>query len=494
MNVMTTRIQADHVLTYQDGHHALLAHGEVVVAGDTIVAVGPRSAEHPRDERVIELGASILLPGFIDLDAVADIDHAVYDSCWGAEQARGLVWSREWFEHRRRDILTPDQRAFVRRYAFAQLLLHGVTTAMPIAAETHSAWAETYDDAVAMADAAAEFGLRAYLGPSYRGGVHIEDPVRRASVGWCPELGRSGLDDAVRFVSYLRDRANPLLQPVLLPCRIETLDEELLRATARESRQLGVKVRLHALQGVFEWEELARRCGRSPVQLLCETGLLGQDLLLPHAVYVDSSTYLGGRGFADVTALAEAGVTIIHCPLTSARYGVALQSFRSYRDAGVAIAMGTDSFPPDLIRGMDYGVNLAKIIDGRLDAAPASWYLDAATLGGARALGRDDLGRLSVGAQADMIAFAMDDLRDGPMADPVRTLLSNGCARNLRLSMIAGRVVVRDGEIPGADTEQLRAEAQTILDTCLAGYTERDIHRRGLDDLFPPSYPAWRAP
>jgi cytosine/adenosine deaminase-related metal-dependent hydrolase len=360
---------------------------------------------------------------------------------------------------------------------------------MPIAAETHSHWAETFDEAADMAREAAALGLRAYLGPSYRSGVAVRPVNGATTVAWREELGHAGLADAVRFAEWLAERGDPLLRPVLLPCRIETLTPELMAATAEAAARLGVKVRLHCLQGTFEWTQLAARHGCTPVQLLRETGLLGPDLLVPHAIYLDSSRHTDARGDQDLRALAEAGVAIVHCPLTSARYGAALESFGRYAAAGVTIALGTDSFPPDLVRGMDYGVNLAKIVDGRLDAARAADYLAAATLGGARALDRDDLGRLAPGGAADLVAFSLDALADGVVEDPIRALLAGGSGRNVRLSVIAGRVVVRDGVVPGVDVPALRARAQRIFDKLLDGYSERDGLRRPRDELLPPELP-----
>ena len=494
---MAFRVRADHVVAFQDGGHVLLPDGEVVIEGDVVTAVGPRADPNPGDE-VIETGASVLLPGLIDLDALADIDHAVFDSCWGAAHSAGLDWSADWFHNRRRDVLTAAERRFVRHYAFVQLLLHGVTTAMPVAAETHSAWAETFDDGVDMAHAASALGLRAYLGTSYRAGVRIRAAATEpATVAWNEELGRAGLADAVRFAEWLRDLGDPLLRPVLLPCRIETLTPELMKATAAAAARLGTKVRLHCLQGRFEWIRLGERYRRTPVQLLRETGLLGPNLLVPHAIYLNSSRCAADLVDADdpdddLRSLADAGVAIVHCPLTSARYGSALESFARYRAAGVTIALGTDSFPPDLVRGMDYGVNIAKLVDGRLDAASAGAYLTAATLGGARALGRTDLGRLAPGAAADLVAFSLDDLRDGVLEDPIRTLLASGSGRDVRLSMIAGRVVVRDGVVPGVDISALRTEAQRIFDKLLRTYSERDVLRRPRPELLPPEYPDFR--
>ncbi len=109
--------------------------------------------------------------------------------------------------------------------------------------------------------------------------------------------------------------------------------------------------------------------------------------------------------------------------MTSFRYGRALESFPKYRAAGVKFALGTDSFPPDMIRNIDIGVHMPKVIDGRQDAGNAADIYRAATLGGAQALGRDDLGRIAVGAKADMIIVDLTGPRVGMIEDPIRTLL-----------------------------------------------------------------------
>ncbi|WP_405749621.1 amidohydrolase family protein [Streptomyces sp. NBC_00012] len=171
-----------------------------------------------------------------------------------------------------------------------------------------------------------------------------------------------------------------------------------------------------------------------------------------------------------------------------------LYSFDAYRRAGVNLCLGTDSFPPDLIRGMDLGVHLAKVVDGRADAAPAERYVEAATLGGARALGRSDLGRLEPGARADLVAFRLDDIRDGVQDDPVRTFLLNGTARQATHSVVAGRPVMTDGRIPGVDLVNLRRRAQSLFDRMREAYSERDLRRRGARELFPPTFPPFEEP
>ncbi|MBZ4015411.1 chlorohydrolase family protein [Streptomyces purpurogeneiscleroticus] len=488
---MRTRWRARHVLAHQDGGHALLRDGEVVWEDDVIVYVGPRY-EGPVDEDR-DLGASLVMPGLIDLDALTDIDHLVLDSWSDPERGRGLQWSLDYFTHRRHDVFTPDERNTVREYALVQLALHGITTYMPIASEVHSEWAEPYDEFVTMAETSRRLGLRGYLGPAYRSGVNVALPDGSRDVAFDEEQGRTGLRDAIRFLDHLDKLADPLLTGVLLPCRIETLTEELLRETADTARRRDVLVRLHALQGALERDLTQRRHGMTPMQLLEATGLFGTRLLVPHGVVVDRHPDVYGEDRGDLATLARAGVSVVHCPLTSLRYGSVLHSFDAYRQAGINLCLGTDSFPPDLVRGMDIGVHLAKLLDGRLDAAPAEHYIEAATLGGARALGRTDLGRLQAGAQADLVAFDIGDIRDGVQDDPVRTFLLNGTARQATNSVVAGRPVLVDRTLPGIDLTALQQRAQRLFERMRAAYSERDTLRRDADTLFPSTFPPFRA-
>ncbi|WP_427016126.1 chlorohydrolase family protein [Pseudarthrobacter sp. P1] len=484
---LITRFSADFVLGHEDGHHALFREGQVVYEDDRIVFVG-RDYQGTVDESY-DLGASLITPGLIDLDALTDIDHLLLDSWAPAAREAGLQWSEDYFLSRRRDVFTAEERQFIREYALVQLALHGITTYMPIAAETHSAWAESYDEMVGMSQTSRRIGLRGYLGPAYRSGVNIVRADGERDVAFDEDLGRAGLADALRFLDYAQDLADPLVTGVLLPCRIETLTEEIMAATAAAARERDTLVRLHCLQGVLERDLLQRRHSVTPLQLLERTGLLAADLLIPHGLVIDRNPLVHGADYGDLGTLARAGVSIIHCPQTSFRYGSALHSFGTYLEASINLCLGTDSFPPDLIRGMDTGVHLAKIVDGARDAAPAERYFEAATLGGARALQRSDLGKLEAGAQADLVAFSLGDFRDGVLEDPVRTLLLNGTARQLTHSVVAGRIIVRDGAVPGVDLARMRTRAQTLFNRMRGSYSERDTLHRSADELFPPAFP-----
>ncbi|WP_164233105.1 chlorohydrolase family protein [Microbacterium hydrocarbonoxydans] len=490
---MRTLLTADHVLACEDGRFRELRDAAVLVDGDSIRWVGPvgRAAAHEFDER-IDLGQALLMPGLIDLEGLADIDHLQLDSWRDDDGWAELRWSRAYAESGPAGALSPEDRRLMRRYAVAQLALHGITTFMPIAAEVHTAWAETHDDLVDVARAAQELGLRAWLGPSYRSGVPVTEPDGAEGVAWDEARGEAGLAEAVRFLDTIAGWGDPLLTGVLAPCRIEHVTEELLRETARVSADRDVLVRVHALQELGEREHFARTAGTTQLGLLERTGLLGPRLLVAHGVYLDVHPDVHGEDRGELAALAAAGASVVHCPLTNARYAFLLEDLSQYLEAGVNIAMGTDSFPPDLIRAIDHGVQLSKAQHGDLSRGMLAEYVQAATLGGATALRRPDLGRIEAGAAADVVAFALDDIRIGAVEDPLRTLVLAGTARDARFSMVAGRVVLRDGVLPGVDMEELRREGQRIFGILRDSYADRSARTATVDEIFPAVFPVRR--
>lgn len=484
---MITLVRARFVVAYEHGDHAIIRNGEVAYEGDRIVFVGKAFPGTP--DRVIDAGEAILSPGFIDLDALADIDHALIDSWHGSDTATGLDWSEDYFRNRRRDFFTPEDRDFRHEFAFTQLIRNGITTAMPIGGEMHNEWCETYDEWAAAAGIAARLGLRLYAGPSYRAGVNVVRADGSRDVLWNEALGEAGLDDAIRFIEDFDGAHDGLIRGVLLPARIETMRPELMRRTGEAARRLGVKVRLHCLQGLRELRLLREWYGKTPLQLLDETGLLGPDLLIPHAVYLDLHSRNPNPGNGELELLARSGATVIHCPMTSFRYGTALESFPKYRAAGVKFALGTDSFPPDMIRNIDIGVHMPKVIEGRTDAGSAADIYRAATLGGAQALGRDDLGRIAVGARADLIIVDLTDPRVGMVEDPIRTLHMNCTGADITTVIVNGRTVMEDRVLPGIDAQGMRQRLASYYAAMQAGYSERDYLRRPTAEIFPPTFP-----
>ncbi len=363
---------------------------------------------------------------------------------------------------------------------------------MPIAAETYRAWAETYDEFAGTAAAAGELGLRMYLGPSFRAGINVTRADGTPEVLWDEARGAAGLEEAARFIRDFDGAHDGLIRGALLPARIETNTLDILRRTKAYSDEFGCPLRLHAAQGAQEVRFLRAWYDKRPLELLAELGILGPRTSIPHATTL-GDVGAGGDPFADLALLRDSGTTVIHCPLISARHGGLLDSFDRYQGAGVNIALGTDTFPPDMIRVIDYGSNLGKIATRNQAGSTAADLFRAATLGGARALGRDDLGRLAPGARADITIVDLSALHSGPIDDPIRTMLYNTNGTSVHTVIINGRTVMANRQLPGTDVAALRAQAQDYFERYKAAYTERDYLHRAPDDLFPPSFKVVRA-
>ena len=176
---------------------------------------------------------------------------------------------------------------------------------------------------------------------------------------------------------------------ILNPDEFYLSTPELRRRTRAEADRLGVGITMHFCEQLFEFHETVRLTGRTPVQNLADEGFLAPDVLLGHCIYVAGHPMVAYPWDGDLELIAASGATVAHAPLALARRGVFLSTFDRYRKAGINIGMGTDSYPYDLIAEMRMGSLAGKIVGGDNEAAKARAVFDAATLGGAKALGRE---------------------------------------------------------------------------------------------------------
>jgi cytosine/adenosine deaminase-related metal-dependent hydrolase len=481
-----TSIRARFVIGYLAGDHVVYRDAEVVYDADRIVFVGH---DYPGQvDRTVEAGDAIVSPGFIDLNALADIDHGILDTWPAPELMTSHVWSEDYFLNRRHEVFTPEDERFQRRYALVQLLLNGTTTAMPIAAETYREWCETEEQLADVVDIAGQLGLRMYLGPSYRSGINIMRADGSRDVAWDEPRGEDGLRQAISFVERFDGAHAGRIRGAFLPCRIETVTLDLLRETRRQADALGCPIKIHAAQGLQELDLMQRRHGKRSIELLAEIGFFGPRVGIPHVFYVGGRNGVPSSGVDELALLRDAGSTVIHCPIPATRHARSLDTLGAYLASGVNLAIGSDMFPPDIIRALDYAANLAKQRSGDQAAGAYADLYRAATLGGARMLGRDDLGRLAPGSKADITVVDLSSLRVGPIDDPIRTLVLNGSGAHVTTVIIDGLTVVEHGSVPGVDMASMRGRAQAYFETYRAAYSEWDYLRRPTEVLFPPTF------
>jgi len=470
-----TALRADWVLA--DGPR-LLRGAEVVIDGARVVHVG-RRFPGPVARR-IDLGAALISPGFIDLDALSDLDTTVLAIDHGPGWAKGRVWPESYVARGPYEMYDPDELAFQKRFAFAQLLLNGITTAAPIASLFYREWGETVAEFDAAAQAAVDLGLRVYLSPAYRSGGMVCTAPGVLEARFDEGRGLAGLAAAEGFIARWQGAGGDLVRGLLAPDRVETCTEALLRRTFDAAAALDVPVRLHMAQGQMEREAVLRLHGTTAPGWLARMGLLSPRLIAPHATHATAQ---------DLDLYAANGVSIVHCPLVSARFGGMLRSFGDLRKRGVTIAMGTDTAPPDMLMNLAAGLTMARMAEGRADAVTSAEMWDAATRGGARALGRADLGRIAPGCPADLAVLDLACPRMAPTIDPVTTLVAGGSGHVVRATFVDGRLAMRDGQVAGLDMAAARARAQAQFDGLVAKYPERTWGHPPVATIFPPSFP-----
>jgi cytosine/adenosine deaminase-related metal-dependent hydrolase len=262
----------------------------------------------------------------------------------------------------------------------------------------------------------------------------------------------------------------------------------LLRASREAADSLGVHVRTHFAEYAPEVAFLRERYGTSPVGYLERVGFLGPSTILTHALYVDRGQGLHDPGGHDLRLLADRGTSVCHCPLVFARGGVILDSFSRYVAAGVNVGLGTDTYPQDMLLEMRYASCLAKIAEGRATAGGAGDVFDAATLAGAHALGRTDIGRLAPGAKADLVVVGLERLSMGPVLDPIEALVYHASAADIETVIVDGRILIRDGRAVEVDEDALLHAAAEPFDEYRRAFSGWDPAGRAPDHLFPPAF------
>jgi cytosine/adenosine deaminase-related metal-dependent hydrolase len=482
----TTRIKARYVIGYDGTGHRTLRDAEVVYQGDSIIFVG-RDYGGPVDQE-IDGGNAILGPGFIDLNALSDLDTTVLAFDNQPDWAKGRVWPEDYLGSGPVEMYSTEEQTFKMKYAFVQLIRNGITTALPITSMFYREWAETYEEFARSADSAAEVGIRAYLGPCYMTGVTIIREDGSFTTHFDEERGLKGLERARDYIRKFDGAHGGLVRGMLSPDRIENCTPELIRRSAAIAQEFDCPVKLHCCQSLEEFHSIVERYDKTPIEWLDSLNFLSRRALLPHGVFITGHSAVPREG-DDAGLVQASGATFVHCPLVLARYGGAMESFIKLKRKGVSIGLGTDTFPPDKIENMRIGIGLCRIVESDPAACSSADFYDAATIVAADAIGRKDLGRLAVGAKADMTLFDLSAFELGQVIDPIQTMMLSGTGRDFKTSIINGRIVMQDRQLPGIDLDHYRTRAQAQFEGLIAKYPVRTWRHPPVEDIFLPSFP-----
>jgi 5-methylthioadenosine/S-adenosylhomocysteine deaminase len=253
------------------------------------------------------------------------------------------------------------------------------------------------------------------------------------------------------------------------PAQIDTCTEGLLRESWQAATQKNLPFTTHCAQSVNEFNVMVQRHGRTPVQWARDIGILGSRTILGHAIFIDEHSWLHWHTRDDLGILSETGVSVAHCPSPFARYGQTLENFGRYRRAGVNIGFGTDVAPHNVIEEMRLAAILARVSAENVNATSTEQLFHAATVGGAMALGREDIGYLAPGMKADLVLVDLKNPFMMPARDPLRSLIYTAADRAIHAVYVDGSKVVENRKVltldhAGALATVTEAQARMEMD------------------------------
>jgi len=469
---VTTAYRAPWIIAFQDGEHRLLRDGVVVVSGDTVIHVGPTLEDEV--DHVVDLPETLVTPGFISTHAHMHsfpVDKSVQEDVGNRQ-----FWLTGLIEVLPLEIAGLDDAAkrLCVDYSLPELVRGGVTTVMEIG-----------DTGEYVAEAAERAGLRCYVAETYRSARWYTPDGRRVDYDWDEAAGERAFKRAVQLIERVDQGDQGLVRGFLAPAQVDTCSAQLLRDTAQAAEDLSVPVSIHAAQGVWEFNEMTRRHGLTPIEWLHSLGFLSSRVIIGHGIFTTGHSWVNFAG-DDVGLLAETDTAVAYSCWCFARRGFVMESFQRYVDAGVRMCLGTDTAPQSMIDGMRWTAVTGKIASRRSDVSTARDVFDAATVNAADSLGRADLGRIQRGAKADLLFWDTTTPRMSPLRDPLRTLVYYATERDLRDVMVNGAWVMRDREIDWADETDLSRRLQTVARRMWQFAPEVDWAGRTLDEMCPP--------
>jgi len=489
----TTLIRGGWIVAFDGEKHRIIHDGVVVYRGDTIIHVGktyPKSVDH-----VINAKQSLIAPGFINAHVHVGAhtgDRMIFDG-----GRRDLFRSGFMNYCTTKGINGPTIHDYENvedaiKYSLACLLKYGSTTIVEMGGELGG---DASDGGLGpLASLAGELGIRIYMSPGMRSAHHYYDQDGRHQINWMHDNGLSTLENAISFTERFDGSYNDRVRSILVPLEYHLCSHQLLQRTKAAARDLGVGITLHLAESVLEFQDSIRHTGRTPVGMLYDLDFLGPEVIVGHGLYTSGHSQVAYTQGDDLQKLADTNTTVAHSPTVFARRGVYLESFQRYLDAGINIAIGTDSYPQDIVSELKAVSWMGKIADRDFEAAQTRDIYNAATLGGANALGRDDIGRISVGAKADIIIIDFSRSRVGPFIDPIKALIQSCDGEVIDKVIVDGQILVDKNQLLLWDEKKLLEKVRNSCDVAWMNFSKYWPDNVPINEAFPSAFETWTDP
>lgn len=423
---------------------AILAEGDaaggIVVADGRIVELVPRGGwPGTPDAAVFDASAHVVLPGLINTHhhfyqtltraCPPALDKALFP--WLV--ALYPIWAR----------LTPERLRLAVRVALAELLLSGTTTT----SDHHYVFNDALADAIDIEiEEAKTLGMRLV---ATRGSMSLGEDEGGLPPRTVVQREDAILADCERLIAcHHQTGPGAMIQVALAPCSPFSVTDGLMRDSSTLATQHGVRLHTHLAETRDEEDWCKARFGCRPVDYLEQVGWLDDRVWLAHGIWFDAG---------EVARLGRAKVAVSHCPTSNMILASGCCPVRGLEQAGAPVGLGVDGSASNDSSNLIETARHAFLLQRLMHGAEHISHKDAlrwATRGSAGCLGRDDIGAIAPGLQADLALYRLEELRFSGAGDPLAALILCGATRADRV-MVGGRWVVEDGAIPGLDLPAL---------------------------------------
>lgn len=424
-----------HILTMNPARE-VIRDGAIVIRGERILGVGPAAiAARYTAPKTIDARGALALPGMVNAHTHASM--TIF---------RGLG---DDVPDRLRRFIFPLEKNFVDREVVYWGGLHGILEMIEGGVTT---FANMYYFEEEVAKACREAGIRAVLGQTI---INFPAPDAPEPYG--------GLARAKQFIADFR--GDPLITPAFSPHAPYTVDAAHLREIARASAELDAPVLIHLAEMTEEMATLRREHNMTPVEYLDSLGLLNRRLIAAHCIFVNDS---------DIALLKEREVGIAHAMVANIKSAKGVAPAWQMFNQGLRVGLATDGPMSgntlDIIGQLGYVAKVHKLDNKDRNVMPAVDVVEMATRGGARALHMEDrIGSLEPGKLADVVIIEHNATHLIPLYDVYSALVYAASPRDVRTSIIHGRVVMEDRVVRTLDVARIKARMRELAARITAG-------------------------
>ena len=434
----TLLIRHATLLVTMDAQRREIADGAVFARDGVIEQVGATAQLPAQADEVIDARGQVVIPGLVNTH------HHFYQTLTravpAAQDAELFTWLKTLYPIWAK--LTPEMAYVSTQTAMAELLLSGCTTSSDHLYLFPNG--TRLDDTI---EAAHEIGMRFHAA---RGAMSVGESKGGLPPDRVVQDEAAILADTQRLIERWHDPArHAMTRIVVAPCSPFSVSRELMRDAALLAREHGVSLHTHLAENDNDIAYTREKFHCTPAEYAESLGWVGPDVWHAHCVKLDE---------AGIALFARTGTGVAHCPGSNMRLASGIAPIRAMRDAGVPVSIAVDGSASNdaghMLGEARLALLLQRVAHGPVkgpSALTAREVLEIATLGGARVLGRDDIGALAPGTSADFVSVPLDDIgMAGALHDPLAALFFCHVPR-VTHTVVHGRVVVRDGQLATID-------------------------------------------